>query len=180
MTTFLAILLLFFLMAAWVTGLLRRRDRREGYDQEDKPFYATPRILADQGLLFEEKHRRGQGQAVFAITPAGEAELRCWLRNPSGDPGLLEELFGTLGVPRDRVVLGHRRSDLHAERLAEYERVAELLGDHAEWRYALEAARMGARFERHCLDFWREAARVAPPPMTGPSEPTLSFKGAAE
>ncbi|PRY92010.1 hypothetical protein BCF33_2703 [Hasllibacter halocynthiae] len=180
MTTILVVLLLFFLMAALVTGLLRRWDRREGYDQEDKPFHATPRALAEQGLLFEERFRRGQGQSVFAVTPAGEAELRSWLRNPSNDPGLLEGLFGQIGVPEDRVVVARRRIDVHAERLAEYERVVELLGDHPEWRYALEAARMGVRFERHCLAFWQDAAKaVLPPPALAP-EPPLTFKGAAE
>ena len=145
---------LIILLASVLIAALRRHDSNNYFDQDRQPFYAEPAGLVAAGLLYSQRDRDQQEQHTYTVTPAGEAALRAWLREPTNDPGFLEKYFAGLLDPLDVVAVGHKRRAVHRARLAEYERIELLLVNRPEWRYALAAARVGARFERACLDFW--------------------------
>ena len=159
MLTLVLIVALIILLASVLIAALRRHDSNNYFDQDRQPFYAEPAGLVAAGLLFSQRDRDQQEQHTYTVTPAGEAALRAWLREPTNDPGFLEKYFAGLLDPLDAVVVGHKRKALHRARLAEYERIELLLVNRPEWRYALAAARVGARFERMCLQFWDDVTK---------------------
>lgn len=150
------------LLASVLIAALRRFDANSYFDQDRQPFYAEPDALVEAGLLFSQRDRDGAEEHTYTVTPAGEAGLRAWLREPATDPGLLEAEFAALSRPFSRDETLVRRISLHRARLAEYERIEELLVNRPEWRYALAAARVGIEFERDCLAFWNEASGEDP------------------
>lgn len=157
MLTLVLIVALVILLASVLIAALRRHDSNNYFDQDRQPFYAEPAGLVTAGLLYAQRDRDQREQHTYTVTPAGEAALRAWLREPTNDPGFLEKYFAGLSGPLDVAATATKRKALHRARLAEYERIELLLVNRPEWRYALAAARMGARFERSCLDFWNDA-----------------------
>ncbi|MEX6507465.1 hypothetical protein [Jiella sp. M17.18] len=155
MLTLILIVALLILIVTVLVAAMRRYDANNYFDQDRQPFYAEPDALVAAGLLYSQTDREQREQHTYTVTPAGEAGLRAWLREPSNDPGFLEHHFAGLVVPFDRGRIVARCSALHRGRLAEYERLELLLVNRPEWRYALAAARVGIRFERRCLDFWK-------------------------
>lgn len=154
MLTLVLIVALIILLVSVIVAALRRRDSNNYFDQDRQPFYAEPGRLVAAGLLYAQKDPDGQEQHTYTVTPAGEAGLRAWLREPASDPGMLHLHFSGLVAPFDLDETVARRRQVHRARLAEYERIEQLLVNRPEWRYALAAARVGARFERACLDHW--------------------------
>ena len=154
MLTLILVVALLVLLVTVLVAAMRRYDANNYFDQDRQPFYAEPDMLVAAGLLYSQKDRDRNEQRTYTVTPAGEAGLRAWLREPSNDPGFLEHHFAGLIQPFDKARIVDRRLALHRSRLAEYERLELLLVNRPEWRYALAAARIGVRFERRCLDFW--------------------------
>ncbi|MCQ0986480.1 hypothetical protein [Jiella marina] len=154
MLTLILVVALLVLLVTVLVAAMRRYDANNYFDQDRQPFYAEPDMLVAAGLLYSQKDRDRNEQRTYTVTPAGEAGLRAWLREPSNDPGFLEHHFAGLVQPFDKARIAQRRLALHRSRLAEYERIELLLVNRPEWRYALSAARIGVRFERRCLDFW--------------------------
>ncbi|MFQ6552258.1 hypothetical protein AAD018_007930 [Aestuariibius insulae] len=146
------------LLVSVLVAALRRFDAKNYFDQDRAPFYAEPDELVSAGLLFSQRDRDGDEEHTYTVTPAGEAGLRAWLREPTNDPGFLENQFAGLVGPFDAHKTVSQRSTIHRSRLAEYERLEQLLVNRPEWRYALAAARVGIRFERACLEFWNDIA----------------------
>ncbi len=176
MLTLVLIVALIILLASVLIAALRRHDSNNYFDQDRQPFYAEPAGLVAAGLLYSQRDRDQQEQHTYTVTPAGEAALRAWLREPTNDPGFLDKYFAGLLEPLDAVVVGHKRKALHRARLAEYERIELLLVNRPEWRYALAAARIGARFERACLEFWDDVTKDGGSPGEVPA-PTAARPG---
>ncbi|WP_298916212.1 hypothetical protein [uncultured Algimonas sp.] len=158
MLTIVLIVVLVVILASIIVSALRRHDSNNYFDQDRQPFYAEPDTLVEGGLLYSQKDRDGEEGHTYTVTPAGEAGLRAWLREPSNDPGFLHLNFSGLLAGFEPVKISERRRNIHESRKAEYERIEQLLVNRPEWRYALAAARAGVRFERACLDFWSDIA----------------------
>ena len=172
MLTLILIVALIILLVSVLVAALRRHDANNYFDQERDPFYAEPARLAAAGLLYEQRDKEGRPQRTYTVTPAGEAALRAWLREPTNDPGMLKLYFAGLVAPTDVLDLGRSRREVHLARLSEYERIEQLLVNRPEWRYALATARMGAEFERRAIEFWEEkiSRQATEMPPRGPSE----------
>lgn len=158
MLTIVLILVLVVILASLIVAALRRHDSNNYFDQDRQPFYAEPDQLVEGGLLYSQKDRDGKEAHSYTVTPAGEAGLRAWLREPMNDPGLLQLGYAGLIDLRPAADVARSRRPIHDARKAEYERLEELLVNRPEWRYALAAARLGVRFERACLRFWNDVA----------------------
>ncbi|RYH02559.1 hypothetical protein EU805_08015 [Salipiger sp. IMCC34102] len=146
------------LLASVLIAALRRFDANSYFDQDRQPFYSEPDELVKAGLIFSQRDRSGEEKHTYTVTPAGEAGLRAWLREPTNDPGFLSAHFGGLVKTFDADQIVDGRTSQHRSRLAEYERIEELVVNRPEWRYALAATRVGIEFERACLEFWDEIA----------------------
>jgi hypothetical protein len=152
--TLLLVVALIILLISVLVAAIRRHDANNYFDQDRDPFYAEPARLAAAGLLYEQHDKDGRPRRTYTVTPAGEAALRAWLREPTNDPGMLKLYFAGLVAPTDVLDLAKSRRQVHLARLSEYERIAQLLVNRPEWRYALATARMGADFERSAVEFW--------------------------
>lgn len=168
-------------LTVFLVVIVRKQDGDAATDQARDPFEAEPARLAAAGLLYERDDRSGLRQRKsYTITPAGEAALRTWLREPMNDPGMLRLYFAGVVGPADVVALARHQRELHRERLTQYERIMRLLpgnGNHDDddndndddpadwsddrgdvgdddWREAREIAELGARFEQFCENFW--------------------------
>lgn len=175
--TLVLIVALIILLASVLIAALRRHDSNNYFDQDRQPFYAEPAGLVEAGLLYSQRDRDQREQHTYTVTPAGEAALRAWLREPTNDPGFQEQYFAGLLDPLDAVAVGHKRKALHRARLAEYERIELLLVNRPEWRYALAAARVGARFERACLEFWDDVTKDGGPHGAAPASASAQHEG---
>ena len=156
MLTIVLIIALVIVLVSMIVAGLRRQDGNNYFDQKRQPFYAEPQALVNAGLLYQQSDPDEDDRHTYTVTPAGEAGLRAWLREPTNDPGLLEHYFGGLSDPPETEKLVARREAIHGARLSEYERLEQLFVDRPEWRYALAASRIGVHFERACLDFWKK------------------------
>ncbi|MBH1943810.1 hypothetical protein I5L01_06125 [Erythrobacter sp. YJ-T3-07] len=169
MLTIVLILAIVVILASLIVAALRRHDSNNYFDQDRQPFYAEPDRLVEGGLLYSQKDYETKEAHTYTVTPAGEAGLRAWLREPNNDPGLLMLNYAGIVEPKDPQQLASARRPIHTARKAEYERLEQLLINRPEWRYALAASRLGIRFERACLGFWEEIA-TEHAPGSEPSE----------
>ena len=119
--------------------------------------YAEPDRLAGAGYLSVERERGGRRRKSYELTDRGRAAFDEWVATPTAeftelrDPGLLQLFFGASPGPLAEV---QRR--IHAERLAEYERLREAADGWPEGaRLVLES---GIGHEREWLRFWGELA----------------------
>ena len=158
MLTIILILAIVVILASLVVAALRRHDSNNYFDQDRQPFYAEPDELVEGGLLYSQKDYEGNEEHTYTVTPAGEAGLRAWLREPTNDPGFLMANYAGIAEQHDPREVARRRRPIHQARKAEYERLEQLLINRPEWRYALAASRLGIRFERACLGFWNDIA----------------------
>ena len=158
MLTIILILVIVVILASLIVAALRRHDSNNYFDQNRQPFYAEPDELVDCGLLYSQKDYEGKESHTYTVTPAGEAGLRAWLREPTNDPGFLMRNYAGIVERHDPLEVARSRRPIHAARKAEYERLEQLLVNRPEWRYALAASRLGIRFERACLTFWNDVA----------------------
>lgn len=186
MVTLLLVVALIILLISVLVAAIRRHDANNYFDQDRDPFYAEPARLAAAGLLYEQRDKDGRPRRTYTVTPAGEAALRAWLREPTNDPGMLKLYFAGLVAPTDVLDLAKSRRQVHLARVSEYERIAQLLVNRPEWRYSLATARMGADFERSAVEFWsrRIETEVTQLPSRGPAatesrefEPTSATEG---
>lgn len=144
-------------LLAYLIVTVRRHDKKAYADRDRDPFYSEMARLAAAGLLYEEEERRvGRPRHSFIVTPAGEAALRTWLREPMNDPGLLRLYFAGIVGPSDVVAMA--RDQLHKceERLDQYDRVNDLFGRKQGWEKEREHLELGRRFETFCRDFWEK------------------------
>ena len=119
--------------------------------------YAEPDRLAAAGYLTVERERGGRRRKLYELTESGRAAFDEWLATPTGeftelrDPGLLQLFFGAAPGP-----LAEAQRAIHAERLAEYERLREEADGWPEGaRLVLES---GIGHEREWLRFWEQVA----------------------
>ena len=115
--------------------------------------YAEPDRLAEAGYLTVERERGGRRRKLYELTDRGREAFSEWLATPTDeftelrDPGLLQLFFGAAPGPLAEV---QRR--IHAERLAEYERLRQQADGWPEGaRLVLES---GIGHEREWLRFW--------------------------
>ena len=158
MLTVILILAIVVILASLIVAALRRHDSNNYFDQDRQPFYAEPDELVEGGLLYSQKNYEGNEEHTYTVTPAGEAGLRAWLREPTNDPGFLQANYAGIVDQHEPLEVAKGRRSIHLARKAEYERLEQLLINRPEWRYALAASRLGIRFERACLDFWNDVA----------------------
>ena len=119
--------------------------------------YAEPARLATAGYVTEQRERGGRRRKTYELTDTGRRALAAWLSDPvTGftelrDPGLLKLWLGA-----DRRKLARAQAQLHRERLAEYEALAQT--DTSAWsaaaRLTLES---GIGHEREWVRFWERA-----------------------
>ncbi|MBH1943809.1 hypothetical protein I5L01_06120 [Erythrobacter sp. YJ-T3-07] len=146
-----------FVLLAYLVVTVRRHDKNAYADRDRDPFYAEMARLAAAGLLYEEEERRvGRPRHSFIVTPAGEAALRTWLREPVNDPGLLRLYFAGIVGPADVVALAREQAAKCRERIEKYDRVEDLFGRKKGWDTEREHLALGKRFESFCLDFWED------------------------
>lgn len=119
--------------------------------------YAEPDRLAEAGYLSVEREEDGRRRKMYELTARGREAFGAWLATPTDsftelrDPGLLQLFFGADPGPLAEV---QRR--IHAERLAEYERMrSEADGWPEGPRLVLES---GIGHEREWLRFWEGVA----------------------
>jgi len=158
MLTLILIIVLIIILASLIVAALRRHDSNNYFDQDRQPFYAEPDRLVEGGLLYSQKDHEGREAHTYTVTPAGEAGLRAWLREPGNDPGFLNLNYAGIIERHDPCRVALSRRPIHEARKAEYERLEQLLVNRPEWRYALAASRLGIRFEKACLRFWNDVA----------------------
>lgn len=148
-----------FVLLAYLVVTVRRHDKQAYADRDRDPFYQEMARLAAAGLLYEEEERRvGRPRHSFIVTPAGEAALRTWLREPMNDPGLLRLYFAGIVGPADVVALAREQLQKSKERLEKYDRVEDLFGRKKGWDAERAHLDLGRRFECFCLDFWEKQA----------------------
>ena len=146
-----------FVLLAYLVVTVRRHDKQAYADQDRDPFYSEMARLAAAGLLYEEEERRvGRPRHSFIVTPAGEAALRTWLREPMNDPGLLRLYFAGIVGPADVVALAREQAGKCRERLEKFDRVEDLFGRKQGWDQEREHLALGQRFETFCLQFWKD------------------------
>ncbi|MFB7629745.1 PadR family transcriptional regulator [Streptomyces sp. NPDC056149] len=127
------------------------------------PFWSMPHAqvyaqcdrLVEAGLLSESRQSGGRNRRLLRLTSAGKAALEEWLADSTVAPvearerGVLKLWFGGLPeVHSPTQIAEHRRT------LAEYEELAETLGDLLT-RGQREALEFGIRYERMTIDFWQ-------------------------
>jgi len=136
-------------MAASISGL---------WDLRHDQVYREPERLAELGLLTEDREEGGRRRRRFQLTQEGRRALREWLATPTEDftelrdPGLLQLFLGAAPGP-----LARRQVEIHAERLREYELLAETLAAQAPEGVGL-ALKAGLRHEKEWVSFWRGLA----------------------
>ena len=116
--------------------------------------YSECRRLAEAGLLDEHQEESGRRRRVYEMTDAGTSALDAWRGGVDDgmplsevrDPATLKLFFGA-----DPAALAPGQIAAHEQKLAEYERTAEL--DLPEgMRLALEC---GIGHERQFIEFWQ-------------------------
>jgi DNA-binding PadR family transcriptional regulator len=154
-----------------VLGLINATGRATSYDLKrvhdqgiggfwslnHAQLYGEPERLVRGGYLSVQRETGGRRRKLYELTPAGTEALESWLASPTEDftelrdPGLLQLFFGAEPGP-----LAETQHAIHAERLAEYER---LHSTSAQWpdgpRLVLES---GIGHEREWLRFWKRLA----------------------
>jgi DNA-binding PadR family transcriptional regulator len=148
---------LILLLVSYLVTAVRRHDATSYADQDRDPFFAESARLAAAGLLYEEQERRGgRPRTSYTVTPAGEAALRSWLREPMNDPGLLRLYFAGIVGPSDVVDLARAQQRQHAQQAENLERIEDLLAGREQWAFAHANARLCREFEQMCTDFWAQ------------------------
>ena len=127
--------------------------------------YAEPERLVEAGLLASEQEETGRRRRRFTITPKGRDAIASWLAEPLHaateirDLGLLKLFFGSLAEPGGVASLAKQQRDVHAQRLAAFEKLrSEIGGADPHARATLE---MGLRFEEMVIGFWSDVAHRA-------------------
>jgi PadR family transcriptional regulator, regulatory protein AphA len=133
--------------------------------------YVEPPRLVELGLLEESREVDGRRRRLFSLTEAGRATLLNWVREVDAAPteirdhGLLKLFFGRLVGGGDVVDLALGHAQAHAERLAQYRRIDEVMARSPELAHQRATLRMGLLFEQAAVTFWREL--VDDPPSRG-------------
>jgi DNA-binding PadR family transcriptional regulator len=130
--------------------------------------YREPARLAAAGLLADEQEEGGRRRRVYTITPAGEAVLRDWLRQPVHkilelrDLAQIKLFFGELMSTEELVELARGQQTLHAARLREYEDIEARYRDHPELARRMAPLALGLMLEQDAIRFWRALAEDPP------------------
>jgi DNA-binding PadR family transcriptional regulator len=120
--------------------------------------YTEPERLTKAGLLTEEREDGGRRRKRYAITDAGRAALRDWLRSPTAgmtelrDPGLLQLFFGA-----DPAALAAVQLETHEAKLAEYREMHAACPPDAPPGVVL-SVEAGIAHEQEWVRFWKRVA----------------------
>lgn len=151
-----------------VLGIVDKLGEASPYDVKVEaartvaPFWQMPHAqvytqcdrLVEAGLLSEARQEGGRNRRVLRLTPDGRAALADWLADTDFVPvearerAILKLWFGADGTRLAPVQL-----TAHRETLAEYEGLAESVGDLLT-RGQREALEFGIRYEHMMVDFW--------------------------
>ena len=131
--------------------------------------YPILRRLSQQGLVAKTTSEVVKGERprhVYAITDKGRKELRHWLTAMTEPPRIRNELllklfFGGLTDRAGVVRLAHEQSEIHEQRLREYEELSKQVQSVAD-PHTLATLDLGLRFERAVAGFWKETASRPP------------------
>jgi PadR family transcriptional regulator AphA len=152
-----------------VLGIIDKLGEASPYDVKVEaartvaPFWSMPHAqvyaqcdrLAEAGLLSEVRQEGGRNRRLMRLTPAGRAALEAWLADPAFVPvearerGILKLWFGARPE-----VLAPNQLDEHRRGLADYEQLAESVGELLT-RGQREALEFGIRYEQMMVDFWQ-------------------------
>ena len=132
--------------------------------------YAEPARLARAGLLEERREAHGRRRRTYALTEAGDAALRRWLREPASegpqirDLGLLKLFFGRFASRDEIVTLARVQESAHRARLEHFRAVDVHLADHdpGHIAHARATLRMGILCEEAFVRFWTDVAAHPP------------------
>ena len=158
--------------AAAVLGLLEQNGSQTTYDLKRYidnsigyfwPFphsqlYAETRRLEQLELIDTEEEPTGRRRTVLSLTDAGRHALAAWKADPVHvsteirDLGLLRLFLSDHDDPSRISELAAEQRLLHVDKLAEYEELAEMLGD--EPIPSTYTLRLGIAFERLAIEFW--------------------------
>jgi PadR family transcriptional regulator AphA len=151
---------------------LHRQALAQFWTMSHAQLYAEPERLARGGLLRAEQERHGRRRRVYEITSEGRAAFEAWLATPAvgttavRDVGLLQLFFGA-----DPAGVARRQEEVHADRLAAYERLTPQVGAMPlESRLVLKCA-IGQ--EREWIRFWA-SVRTRPKVEPGAAQPRAS------
>ncbi|GAU69892.1 putative PadR family transcriptional regulator [Streptomyces sp. NBRC 110611] len=154
-----------------VLGIIDKLGEASPYDVKVEaartvaPFWSMPHAqvyaqcdrLVAAGLLSEVRQEGGRNRRMMKLTETGRAALEEWLADPAFVPvearerGILKLWFGARPE-----VLAPVQLDEHHRALAEYEELAERVGELLT-RGQREALEFGIRYERMMVDFWQWA-----------------------
>ncbi|MBR7837658.1 helix-turn-helix transcriptional regulator [Actinospica durhamensis] len=152
-----------------VLGIVEKLGEASPYDVKVEaartvaPFWSMPHAqvytqcdrLVEAGLLSEARQAGGRNRRVLRLTEQGRAALRGWLADPEFVPvearerAILKLWFGA-----EPDVLAPAQLDAHCDTLANYEGLAESVGELLT-RGQREAVEFGIRYERMMVEFWQ-------------------------
>jgi len=94
--------------------------------------------------------------------------LQAWIRGGQQlqgeirDPGLLKLYFGGTVTRADVIALAKAEEAVHADRLAEYQRILPRIENKGHGAFGLATLRLGLLHEQVAVDFWRDIANNPP------------------
>lgn len=124
--------------------------------------YKEPARLCELGLLTQSKESSGRKRRIYAISAQGEAQLQQWLQERTEVPtevrdiGLLKLYFAGTLQRTDISSLASDQLAAHSDRLRDYERLIETLGQDPSAKGSLRTLDFGLRFEKLAIAFWEE------------------------
>ena len=124
--------------------------------------YDEPARLTEAELIEMHREVDGRRRKTYSLTASGREELRKWLRQPAGETFQLRSsaelklFFAELGTTEDIQVLAREQVQLHEQRIAELDEIADRFDGRTDVATRLVPLSLGAGLERAALEFWRE------------------------
>ena len=130
--------------------------------------YEEPDRLARAGLLTEEREENGRRRRTYAITDAGRAALKAWLRQPTTEVTQLRDLavlkifFSEFMSTEELVAMAEEQVRLYDARLTEYAAIDARYANRPELGRRMASLDLGIRLARATQAFWRDIAADPP------------------
>ena len=140
--------------------------------------YEEPDRLARAGLLTEEREENGRRRRTYAITDAGRAALKAWLRQPTTEVTQLRDLavlkifFSEFMSTEELVAMAEEQVRLYDARLAEYAAIEARYANRPDLGRRMASLGLGFRLARAARAFWQDIA--ADPPCCARDEAALA------